>query len=356
MLKYLLSATLIILLSCKNGSKYNYAIKDFRESFQPHLNRIVSKAIVLNYDSALRHMATDEELKQLSRSEHPILRASAFCEMLDRNSFNHFDVIMDNLDDTATVVTDAGEFGVNYQAVSDYVLEQASWKTQEEKNKTIDKVLTQHNYLQSAYFILEKIEALEKYYPYIKDMATRIRKYDPEYKEAGFKEKQYALYGLAKFKKKQDIPIIKQQLLKYYGHMDAISFQLMKEFPDTSYLEIYEAYYPKVYNRSINFHGADEAIDFIESIAVYKNKRSAAILDAILNKGPEIIRTEDSYIKERLIHAIWNNECEAYSKLRKQVAKSIQRSKENTLELLPPDFDEIHTPVDTSERRIYWLR
>lgn len=347
---------LIILLSCKNDNKYNYAIKDFRESLQPHLDRIVSKAIVMSYDSALTHMATDEELKQLSRSEHPILRASAFCEMLDRKSFNYFDVIMDNLDDTATVVTDAGEFGVNYQAVSDYLLEQSSWKTQEEKNKTIDKVITQHNYLQSAYFILNKIEARDKYYPYIKDMATRIRKYDPEYGEAGFREKQYALYGLAKFKKKQDIPVIKEQLLKHYGQMDAVAFQLMKEFPDTSYLELYEAYYPKVYNRSINFHGANEAVDFIESLAVYKHKRSAAILDVILNEQPKIIRPEDWYIKERLIYAIWDNECEAYSKLRKQVAKSIQESKENTSELPPLDFDEIPIPVDTSERRIYWFR
>lgn len=347
---------LIILLSCKNDNKYNYAIKDFRKSLQPHLDRIVSKAIVMNYDSALRHMATDEELKQLSRSEHPILRASAFCEMLDRKSFNYFDVIMNNLDDTATVVTDAGEFGVDYQAVSDYLLEQASWKTQEERNKTIDKVITQHNYLQSAYFILNKIEAREKYYPYIKDMATRIRKHDREYKEAGFREKQYALYGLAKFKKEQDIPVIKQQLLRHYGQMDAVAFQLMKEFPDTSYLELYEAYYPKVYNISINFNGADEAVDFIESIAVYKNKRSAAILDSILNEKTTIIRPEDWYIKERLINAIWNNECEAYSKLRKQVAKSIQESKENTSKLTPLDFDDIPIPVDTSERRIYWFR
>jgi hypothetical protein len=46
------------------------------------------------------------------------------------------------------------------------------------RDKTIEAVLTKHNYLSSAYNILTKIEAQEKYYPYIKDMATRPRRLD----------------------------------------------------------------------------------------------------------------------------------------------------------------------------------
>ena len=93
----------LLFWSCKTDNKYNYAIKDFRNSLQPYLVKIVSKGIVMYYDSSLRHMATDNELVQLRQSEHPVLRASAFREMLHRNSSNNFDILINHLDDTALV-------------------------------------------------------------------------------------------------------------------------------------------------------------------------------------------------------------------------------------------------------------
>ncbi|HSZ86644.1 MAG TPA: hypothetical protein VK787_11475 [Puia sp.] len=99
-------------MSCKNEDGYTYAIKDFRRSLQPYFFKIVSNGVVMYYDSALRNMVTGKELIELSQSEHPILRASAFREILYRKSFNHFDILMNHLDDTADVATDAGEFGI----------------------------------------------------------------------------------------------------------------------------------------------------------------------------------------------------------------------------------------------------
>jgi len=89
----------------------------------------------MNYNSSLSKMATDNELKDLSQSEHPVLRSSAFREMFHRKSFNHFDVLMSHLDDTAIVDTDAGEFGIWTRTVSDDILAEASWETHEAKNK-----------------------------------------------------------------------------------------------------------------------------------------------------------------------------------------------------------------------------
>src|SRR5687767_13290562 len=149
--RQLLFPSLIILfLSCNNDLGNTYSIKDFPKSLQPHLIKIVSKGIVSYYDSSLRHMATDHELVKLSQSEHPALRASAFREMFHRESFNQFDILMDNLDDTASVLTDEGEFGISFKTVSDDILNEAEWQTQEAKNKTVEKVLTKHNYLSSA--------------------------------------------------------------------------------------------------------------------------------------------------------------------------------------------------------------
>jgi hypothetical protein len=196
---------IILCCSCKTESKYNYAIKDFRKALQPYLTRIVSEGLVHRPDSALAIMATDKEIVRISQSEHPVLRASAFREMLRRETFNRFDLIMNHLDDTAVVPTDAGEFGIWYRAVSDDILQQADWEDLEGEKRVIDELITKHNYLSSAYQILDRIEPEEKYYPYIKDMATRRRNYNEFEGESGYDDIEHALYGLAKFKKKEDI-------------------------------------------------------------------------------------------------------------------------------------------------------
>jgi hypothetical protein len=76
----------LLFWSCKTDNKYNYAIKDFRNSLQPHLTKMIEKGIVMSSDSALRNMATDAELERLGKSEHPIIRAAAFREMLESHS------------------------------------------------------------------------------------------------------------------------------------------------------------------------------------------------------------------------------------------------------------------------------
>lgn len=119
--------------------------------------------------------------------------------MLDRKSFNQFDILMNNLDDTADVATDAGEFGIWHWRESDDILQEADWKTEEEKNKTIEQVLTKHNYLGSAYTILEQLEPQEKYCPFIKDMATRPRRLSDDGFELDFDDIEYALYTNAFF-------------------------------------------------------------------------------------------------------------------------------------------------------------
>ncbi len=81
-------------------------LRIFRKSLQPYLFKIVSRGVVMHYDSALRNMATYKELNELSQSEHPVLRASAFREILFRDSSDNFTILMNHLDDTADVATD----------------------------------------------------------------------------------------------------------------------------------------------------------------------------------------------------------------------------------------------------------
>lgn len=348
--------------SCKNEQGNTYAIKDFRKSLQPFLHKVVTAGIVMYYDSSQIKSITDDELVRLSKAENPVLRATALREMLDRTSFQSFDVVMKHLDDTAIVATDNGEFGIEFETVSDCLIERTSWETSQARDKTIESVLTKHNYLSSAYKILTNIEAQKKYYPYIKDMATRPRRLERyEDYELAFYEIEYALYGLAKFQKKKDVQIIKDKLMKHVWELSDVSFRLMIEFPDTAYLDVLQAYHRRQFYKftGIRPHGftgyyADRAApeDFIKALVVQQNDRSAKLLDTILNNLPRYTCMPDKEnIINEVIEQIWKHPCPAYIGLRekvKQKAEEILKWRSN-ITITP-----IYIPEDTTERKYYW--
>jgi hypothetical protein len=350
-----------IFYSCNNSNKYPYAIKDFPKKLQPYLTRLVEYGIVVGTHSDFGNLVTDVDLERLGRSEHPILRASAFREMLERKSFNHSDIINAHLDDTALVFIDVGEFGIWDRAVSDDILLEAVWKTQEAKDKTVDQVLTKHNYLRSAYFILERLEPQEKYYPIIKDMATRSRRISYDDYELGFGDIEYALYGLAKFKKKQDVEVIKKKMMRHVWKLSHVSFRLMKEFPDTAYLNVlYDYHHRKFYefsgNRRDGFTGfkADRADpeDFIEALVVQKNDRSAKLLDTMLtNLSKFTCMPDKENIINEVIMAIWEHPCPAYARLREKIKLKAKEILKRQI-IIPVDRSAM--PEDTTERLIRW--
>jgi hypothetical protein len=362
-LKHLLLPTLIILFSsCKNKQSNTYAIKDFRNSLQPFLTNIVTIGIVTYHDQSKTKSITDSELIRLGKSENPILRATAIREMLDRNSFNHFDILMNHLDDTAIVATDNGEFGIRLEAVSDYLIGRSTWETAQARDMTIESVLIKHNYLSSAFNILSIIVAQEKYYPFIKDMATRPRRLDPvEGYELGFDDIEYALYGLAKFKKKEDIQIIKNKLLKHVWKLSDVSFRLMKEFPDTAYLDVLQTYHRRQFynfsgNRPHGFTGfnADRAApeDFIEALVVQQNDRSAKLLDTMLTYLPKYTCMPDKEnIINEVIEQIWEHPCPAYARLREKVK---QKAEELFKGRISVPFNPSDIAIDTTKRIYHW--
>src|SRR5688572_6043984 len=116
----ILPLIILIISSCRNDHKKTYAIRDFDKSLQPYLIEIVSKNVV-GYDSATKYItlhASDKELEDLSKSEIPVLRAVALNEMIRRDSSVHFNLIMQNLDDTAVVAVNDGEWGIRHYMVS----------------------------------------------------------------------------------------------------------------------------------------------------------------------------------------------------------------------------------------------
>ncbi len=363
-LKYFILPTLIVcIFSCKYENDNTYSIKDFRKPLQPFLINIVTKGIVTGHDSSHIKSITDDELMLLGKSENPVLRATALREMLDRNSFNHFDIVINHLDDTAFVATDNGEFGMGFETVSDYLLGRTSWETAQSKNRTIEEVLTKHNYLRSAYTILSQLEPQENYYSYIKDMATRPRRLDPdEGYELGFDDIEYALYGLSKFKKKEDVQIIKNKLMKHVWELSDVSFRLMKEFPDTAYLDVLQSYHRRQFykfsgNRPHGFTGynSDRAApeDFIQALVIQQNDRSAKLLDTMLTYLPKYTCMPDKEnIINEVIEEIWEHSCPAYAPLREKIKHKAEDILKGRISM---PLDPIDIPVDTTKRKYHWF-
>jgi hypothetical protein len=358
---FLFIVLISLFCSCNNSAKHPYAIKDFRKKLQPYLTQMVNEGIVMGVDSVLQQIATDDELVRLINSEHPILRAAAFPAILERKTINHFEILMGHLDDTALIAMEAVEFGLWYRSVSDYILEEAYWETQEEKDKTVERVLTKHNYLRSAYFILEHLEPQEKYYSYIMDMATRPRRLSDEGAELYFDDIEYALYGLAKFKKQEDIRVIRSQLMHNIYRLSNISFKLMNEYPDTAYFDVLQEYHRRVFykllgNRRERFSGViSEEVgpeDFIHALVKQQNNKSALLLDTMLNWLLLQIDTPD---KEEIINMaileIWENPCVAYLKLRAKIKPKAEQILKNRISV-PMELH--YFPVNTTKRKIYW--
>lgn len=353
----LLVTHLAAFLSCSNYNRTSYAIRDFDKTLQPYLTIIVSQGI-LGYDTAtsyVRQHVTDIELKRLIKCEHPVLRALAFREMLDRPTFNHFESIMKNLDDTAIVATDVGEWGIRYLRVSDDMLQHGKWKDTLARQKTIKEIILKHNFLSSSYYKLSSVAPGQFYYPYVKEMVLRERNLFDD-----FERTEDALYALASYKKPEDIHLIKELILSNISRISETSFGLMREYPNDMYLEIYEKFFPRAFYRKVcENHNTGIAASFYHSIAIYKNKRSEDILSFALNREPFMSCPIDtSYLKRELIYAIWNNPCDAYKKIRKQVVKFIKQykknDKKNQIELSPIEVNSTLFQKDTSKEPVTW--
>jgi hypothetical protein len=254
---------------------------------------------------------------------------------------------MAHLNDTATVSVDMGEFGVKHMYVSDELINQSTWKDTLMKNITIDSVIINYNYLVSAYSILNRITPKEKHYSHIKTMI---------HKERPFWQIELGLLGLAKFKKESDYVVIKDIMLKNSWQLSSSSFELMKDYPNDIYLEVLKLYSEKnLFKNICIFDKTDDALNFIETVASYKQKNSFQILNTLLLKIPSNVCLSESDkddFKNKIFESVWDNQCEAYSELLKTIKPiMLKREKKTSYIDMPSEPIELDT---TKSKEVRW--
>ncbi len=315
-----------------------YAIRDFPAALQPYLTRTINTGIV-GYDTAttyIRAHATDGEIIQLSQAENPILRAIALYEMTHRPGLNHLDILLAHLDDTAIIMKDYGEWGLQQRSVTDNMILQAGWKTEAARNTVANEIILHYDHLGSAY--------TASFADLVQNRSTIVISVEMALRDGLLDEEVLdALFGLAKYKKKEDIPLIKAIVEDRGSAFISLTFGFISDYPDTAYLELLESYYPRNFYRTIRRdRTTDHAMSYIKALAVYKADTCARIITSILNRTPilpgDFSPATQSDFWEQVVHVIWANPCPAFAALRTRITPELHRIlRRDSLWNLQPD-------------------
>jgi hypothetical protein len=334
------SLILILLFAgCKTyKTKYPYSLSDFNPELRMRLEKIVQNGGICDietystdenrvpeYYDYLTKKASANDLRKLIDCEHPVLRAFAFYCLINKEDSSINQILLNHLDDTATITVCEGEFGENYKYVSDYFISQSKWDTKIFKTDLIDTVVMNHTYLNYAYYFIADLEnPEEKYYQRIKQMTLNPGSIQNSLRE------MIAISVLSKYKKTEDIPLIAEKLSKNWAmsdyHYDSC-FSIIVHNPDTAYFKIIESFYRMIarpqkkeelqHNFITGYYKLGEKYSsFIEALVSYKNKRSSEMIDTIIKKElyPLNLYSSQNY-RYTIYHLLKGNQCPEYKKL-----------------------------------------
>lgn len=326
-----LAAIILLLSSCNSyKTKYPYSLNDFKPELRRHLEKIVQNGGRCDEDIDYENNTSTEstytyfknnvsisDLKKLINSEHPILRAYSFKFLCQKDSSDIDNLLLQHLDDTAIITWCRGEWGEKLIYVSDYFLVQRNSINKVFSPLLKDEIIKNHNYLHAAYLLIYEMDKPEeKYYSFIKLMIKKARKSEDLYT---------VLYSLSTYRKKEDIPFIADELFANWKRFGFDTFKLIADNPDTAYFKIVEQYFRYISHGKteneiqINFYRSSNNLSekynsFIEALASYKNKKSAAILGQIINRKiyPAYDDTELSRRENEVYDIICKNTCIEY--------------------------------------------
>jgi hypothetical protein len=273
-----------LLFSCGHKSKYPYKTTDFRPELKKHIENIIAEGqlsykpdtLALNF---LEDSCTKEELLRLLNFENPLVRVRAYRTIIYRNEPDYFPILLNHLDDTAKVTWWYYDDAANDFMVSDLMIRKVEEKrklTQPQKDSLVDEVLTKHTYLGTAEWMMNDIQPKEKYYSIIKIAAQ---------KKLSSCHDLSNTYSLAKFKKQEDIPLIKKNFSEYTDnpYCNINYFKAIEIFPDTAFYSLLTKYFSEVVRKKKQ-QSYDDLKYYCQAVAQYKNQSSLEILTALTKK------------------------------------------------------------------------
>lgn len=314
-----------ILSSCTQEKKYPYKTSDFRPELEKHLNKIVAIGKLSNTPDTLtrnflRDSCTKKEILHLLSCESPLIRITAYRAIVNRNELDYFSILKNHLDDTTKVEwwyydDAAGDFMVSDLMIRK-AIENRRILSQAQKDTLVGLVLLKHPYLEISNWMIQEIKPNEKYYSLIRKRATTVTE------RCG--EQMGASYALAKFKKANDIPLLKANFMNSEAVCSDWAFQSIENFPDT-------AFYPvliKYFNQQIKKkqQSSYEGLKYYcRAVAIYKNKKSLEILTSLTDRKTYLDSWYLSDNKENIFlaihkykHPLYND---LYNKLEPQMSE-----------------------------------
>ena len=329
-------AFLFFFALCWTGCKTN---PKFRPSLQAKIDQL-SKEKELGYnDSAavsyLKDSCTKEELLKLLDYKVPIIRILAYRSIVNRNEKDFFDILKNNLSDTAQVTWWYFDDAADDFTISDLMIRKVERKlSRTQKDTLIDLVLKNHNYLETAKWMMEEIEPQEKYYSIIKNKASLI---SDNCHDLGLST------AVAKFKKHSDVLFLKDKFsqLTDNPYCNDNIFRAIEIFPDSSFLSVLQRYFDD-YIRTQKQSSYDDLELYSRAVAQYQNEKALLILQALTEKSTY---PDEWYLpqnKRYVFKALHKYNCplykNLYAKLKTQMDKDDLESVEYSAKDRPPTW------------------
>lgn len=266
---------------------------------------------------ALRSKATDKELLTLTNDMNGVVRCYAFQALTEKKTTDLFPVALQHLSDTATVHTLYGCLGGS-QKVGDFFLETITersgnnrfYQLNEKQKATIDSLLLfgSGNKLEARDKLLSEIEAVEKYYTRIRQIATE-------------ENNKTAIVALSKYRKQQDKPLI-EELLKD-PNTQTYGFAAVRNFPDPSFFAVLQ----HILNDEVtkDNDGNNKRLQLLyQAIVQYKDQPSRQLLPSVLDKAKG---KQSIYHSDYLYRALKKYPATVYNGLLKPIYANIETEK-----------------------------
>lgn len=327
-MKYVVNRLLVILIFFTF-----FACKSYNEKQLELVNKIAKKNWVgipreLNKDISTNF--SQEEIINLTNDENPYVLAYFFQFLLEHYPHDCYNVILQHLNDTKSIRVWTSNDNEESMTMAEYML----WKTQisefitsEQRGRLNDLIVFNYRkypHLNGQAYLILRLGSLKfKYYQFVKDLVIE--------KKTTFKyEEIFLINYLAKFKKPEDIAIIKQVLQIVSGKgFDPVNgfdlYDLIRRHPDNEYYSILvNIYDEKIKGKKLKCDECYCSIEqYCKALIMYPNPKTISILTELVNSNNFKCLSNHDVYKEEIYYFLKKSNKVVYGPLIKSLESKI---------------------------------